>query len=98
MSLFSRCTAHYRQSSRRRYFQHAHIKPINSGCGKEGRIFNAWSMVTCQGSTRSELSMEMGRFMCDHTYLCVFFLCVFSSHPFWTSSSLDVPARVTQDF
>ena len=25
-------------------------------------------------------------------------LCVFSSHSFWTSSSLDVPAGVTQDF
>ena len=28
------------------------------------------------------------------TYVCVF---VFSSHSFWTSSSLDVPARVTQE-
>ena len=27
--------------------------------------------------------------------VCV--LCVFSSHLFWTSSSLDVPARVTQE-
>ena len=27
-------------------------------------------------------------------YACV---CVFSSHPFWTSSSLDVPAGVTQE-
>ena len=24
-------------------------------------------------------------------------LCVFSSHPFWTSCSLDVPAGVTQE-
>ena len=38
MSLFGTCAAHYRQSSRRRYFQHAHIIPINSGCGKERRI------------------------------------------------------------
>ena len=36
------------------------------------------------------------------SFQCV--LCVFSSHPFWTSSSLDVPAgvthrrKVTQDF
>ena len=32
----------------------------------------------------------------DHTYIytCV---CVFSSHSFWTSSSLDVPAGVTQE-
>ena len=28
-------------------------------------------------------------------YLCV--CCVFSSHSFWTSSSLDVPAGVTQE-
>ena len=27
-------------------------------------------------------------------FVCV---CVFSSHPFWTSSSLDVPAGVTQE-
>ena len=30
---------------------------------------------------------------CD---MCVC-VCVFSSHPFWTSSSLDVPAGVTQE-
>ena len=30
----------------------------------------------------------------DPMSLCV---CVFSSHPFWTSSSLDVPAGVTQE-
>ena len=29
-------------------------------------------------------------------WLCVC-VCVFSSHPFWTSSSLDVPAGVTQE-
>ena len=32
--------------------------------------------------------------MCTRTSVCV---CVFSSHPFWTSSSLDVPAGVTQE-
>ena len=31
---------------------------------------------------------------CDDHTLCV---CVLSSHPFWTSSSLDVPAGVTQE-
>ena len=30
----------------------------------------------------------------DSIIVCV---CVFSSHPFWTSSSLDVPAGVTQE-
>ena len=29
-------------------------------------------------------------------FMCVC-VCVFSSHPFWTSSSLDVPAGVTQE-
>ena len=29
--------------------------------------------------------------------LCVCVLCVFSSHSFWASSSLDVPAGVTQE-
>ena len=29
-------------------------------------------------------------------FVCVC-VCVFSSHPFWTSSSLDVPAGVTQE-
>ena len=28
----------------------------------------------------------------------VMYVCVFSSHSFWTSSSLDVQAGVTQDF
>ena len=31
---------------------------------------------------------------CSYCSVCV---CVFSSHPFWTSSSLDVPAGVTQE-
>ena len=36
----------------RRYFQHAHFIPI-VGVGKRGEY--DWSMVTCQGSTPSEL-------------------------------------------
>ena len=32
----------------------------------------------------------------DTVYICVC-VCVFSSHSFWTSSSLDVPAGVTQE-
>ena len=30
-------------------------------------------------------------------YYIIVCVCVFSSHPFWTSSSLDVPAGVTQE-
>ena len=32
-----------------------------------------------------------------YTAQCCVCVCVFSSHPFWTSSSLDVPAGVTQE-
>ena len=41
----------------------------------------------CKASTRVPID-----YYC--TKECV---CVFSSHPFWTSSSLDVPAGVTQE-
>ena len=30
-------------------------------------------------------------------FFCNVYVCVFSSHSFWTSSSLDVPAGVTQE-
>ena len=33
----------------------------------------------------------------QHYLLVLVCVCVFSSHPFWTSSSLDVPAGVTQE-
>ena len=39
------------------------------------------------GKLKNEIKMPNG-------CVCV---CVFSSHPFWTSSSLDVPAGVTQE-
>ena len=35
--------------------------------------------------------------MVTHTGIARVCVCVFSSHPFWTSSSLDVPAGVTQE-
>ena len=34
---------------------------------------------------------------CGHCSFSMGGVCVFSSHSFWTSSSLDVPAGVTQD-
>ena len=42
------------------------------------------------------LSVHIMCYECSSTYMCVC-VCVFSSHPFWTSSSLDVPAGVTQE-
>ena len=32
-----------------------------------------------------------------YIYIYIAYVCVFSSHSFWTSSSLDVPAGVTQE-
>ena len=41
---------------------------------------------------------RIGNYPLDpYSAICDDFTCVFSSHPFWTSSSLDVPAGVTQE-
>ena len=44
----------------------------------------------------SLLYIHIYMYICVTTAVCVC-VCVFSSHPFWTSSSLDVPAGVTQE-
>ena len=36
-------------------------------------------------------------FVCESFFGVAVCVCVFSSHSFWTSSSLDVPAEVTQE-
>ena len=36
-------------------------------------------------------------YLCSAIFGLVVCVCVFSSHPFWTSSLLDVPAGVTQE-
>ena len=41
-----------------------------------------------------DINMNTRKYSQHTQLLCV---CVFSSHPFWTSSSLDVPAGVTQE-
>ena len=50
-------------------------------------------MIFLKNNSASTLHnrLKINHFM---ALLCV---CVFSSHPFWTSSSLDVPAGVTQE-
>ena len=47
--------------------------------------------LICASFSHSE---ENNDFSLNNYCVCV---CVFSSHPFWTSSSLDVPAGVTQE-
>ena len=41
-----------------------------------------------------DLFQQYSLFICVCVCVCV---CLFSSHSFWTSSSLDVPAGVTQE-
>ena len=45
------------------------------------------------------LSVHIMYYECssEYMYSSIYYVCVFSSHPFWTSSSLDVPAGVTQE-
>ena len=64
----------------------SHTQNINFPC----------SAATCRHGNLIRLIHTLAICMCDHTYIvCV---CVFSSHSFWTSSSLDViPAGVTQE-
>ena len=60
------------------------------------RIFRLWQYRTTYYCTvvhaRYSTALVYDR---NEENVCV---CVFSSHSFWTSSSLDVPAGVTQDF
>ncbi|CAM9494832.1 unnamed protein product [Ascophyllum nodosum] len=49
-----------------------------------------------QGSKPQDSSSN-GCCLCSYHHMSHVCVCVFSSHPFWTSSSLDVPAGVTQE-
>ena len=51
--------------------------------------FRTLNSKCARSSTRLLINRPLGR--------RVLYVCVFSSHPFWTSSSLDVPAGVTQE-
>ena len=61
---------------------------INHHAGTSGKY-------TINSSNKLNVVKFSPTFISISTYtMCV---CVFSSHPFWTSSSLDVPAGVTQE-
>ena len=45
----------------------------------------------------SYLENESTNYISDYGRYSQCVVCVFSSHSFWTSSSLDVPAEVTQE-
>ena len=49
------------------------------------------------GQSRLLWSAKQGKKNKLKGWACTLCVCVFSSHPFWTSSSLDVPAGVTQE-
>ena len=49
------------------------------------------------GSRRFRRHFLCGAFFCNFSSTVCVCVCVFSSHSFWTSSSLDVPAGVTQE-
>ena len=66
--------------------------------GQEKIIFPV-QLITSRIGNLTRLIYTLLYVMTTHTlppYLCVC-VCVFSSHSFWTSSSLDVPAGVTQE-
>ena len=53
---------------------------------------------------RTNIPIHIHEYLQTYTYTYMYAsmyghtcVCVFSSHPFWTSSSLDVPAGVTQE-
>ena len=60
----------------------------------QGNIIFPVQLTTSRVGNLTRLIHTLLYVMTIHTYTHV---CVFSSHPFWTSSSLDVPAGVTQE-
>ena len=68
-------------------WQHSYISYIISTLFNcvEPRTLSLFCLVSLHGDK------------CKCTMCVCVCVCVFSSHPFWTSSSLDVPAGVTQE-
>ena len=56
-------------------------------------------IIYIQSPCRDTKQKQNKNIVVQHIYIhiCIICVCVFSSHPFWTSSSLDVPAGVTQE-
>ena len=59
-------------------------------------VIHTISYITFVTAGRVKDGTASGSGMCVCVFVCVF-VCEFSSHSFWTSSSLDVPAGVTQE-
>ena len=53
--------------------------------------------MTFQSWSRQFFELRTAAVTVVALFCIVYTVCVFSSHPFWTSSSLDVPAGVTQE-
>ena len=58
---------------------------------------NILSSVQYNGGILPDIILLTHGYYHRETRLTMYSVCVFSSHPFWTSSSLDVPAGVTQE-
>ena len=58
-------------------------------------LASAITEISCSVVAESS-KMNLGSILANSA-VCHVCVCVFSSHPFWTSSSLDVPAGVTQE-
>ena len=52
--------------------------------------------IPCVQHLKQRTTQTFSCAICSRAVVCVC-VCAFSSHPFWTSSSLDVPAGVTQE-
>ena len=55
-----------------------------------------WVWMVCSLHSVTTSSRDRANVSLIIIMMCVY-VCVFSSHSFWTSSSLDVPAGVTQE-
>ena len=74
------------------------IQPFLSLVNREVEVFctNELIVSTCWGKILVRVTALPGIELTSRRKK-VSSVCVFSSHPFWTSSSLDVPAGVTQE-
>ena len=70
------------------------MKPLTACAPFEIQVLLPTSFMKAMFYEQARLFLRTTQLTMIEIRECV---CVFSSHPFWTSSSLDVPAGVTQE-